>query len=168
MNKAPEGKTSAWRSPWVIAWVALILVFLGANIIMIVLAVKTNPGLVVDDYYERGQHYERTLLSKMSRDPGWLMRVDIPDDMVAGQIRSVRFFVVDRAGAPVEVEDVTFYAYRPSDSGYDFRQLMERDAAGRYRADVRFPLIGVWDVLVSVKQGGDEFNTGRRVSVARP
>ena len=168
MNKALEPKASAWRSPWVIAWLVLVLVFLTANIIMIVLAIKTNPGLVVDDYYERGQHYERTLFSKMSREPGWLMRIDVPDDLVVGQARSVRFVVVDRAGAPVEGEDVTFYAYRPSDSAYDFRRPMEREAPGRYRADIRFPLIGVWDLVVGVKEGEEELNVGQRVSVARP
>ena len=168
MNKALEPKTSAWRSPWVIAWVALVLVVLTANVTMIVLAVKTNPGLVVNDFYERGQHYERNLFSKMSRDPGWLMRIDVPDDLVVGQARSVRFVVVDRAGAPVDAEDVTFYAYRPSDSAYDFRQPMEREATGRYRADIHFPLIGVWDLVVGVNEGEEELNVGQRVSVARP
>jgi hypothetical protein len=45
---------------------------------------------------------------------------------------------------------------------------MVEEAKGRYAARVTFPLFGVWDTLVAVEQGGDEYTTGARVSVARP
>ena len=75
--------TSAWRSPWVIGWVGLVVVVLGVNLTMVVLAVATNPGLVNDNFYERGRDYEKTLMSRLARDPGWTLSADIPSDIKA-------------------------------------------------------------------------------------
>ena len=42
---ADQRKTvSAWRSPWVIAWIALVITVLGVNLTMVYLAFATNPG----------------------------------------------------------------------------------------------------------------------------
>ena len=155
----------AWKSPWVIGWVASIVIVLGVNATMVWLAIGTNPGLVVKDYYERGQHYEKTLVSKLAKDPGWLMTIDPPAEPVVGRLQPIRFSVVDKAGVPVRPDTVTFHAYRPSDASRDFSLPMKEEGPGRYRADVAFPLKGIWDLLVSVRQGGDEFNVGRRISV---
>jgi nitrogen fixation protein FixH len=160
--------SSAWRSPWVIAWVIMVVVVLGVNLTMVYLAISTNPGLVVGDYYERGQHYEHSMLSKMKRNPHWVMREDIPKDIRAGERTTVRFFVVDKAGQPVQPDRVTFYAYRPSDASRDFSAPMLEEGNGRYVTEVQFPLKGVWDTLFSVTRGSDEFNEGKRISVERP
>jgi len=74
-----SAKQSAWRSPWVIGWVAIVLTVLAVNSFMIFLAVNVNPGLVVDDYYERGQRYEENMMARMARDPGWIMNVTLPE-----------------------------------------------------------------------------------------
>ena len=98
-------KNSAWRSPWVRGWVGLILMFLVANIVMSYLAIESNPGLVVEDYYERGQDYENTVLSKIARNPGWLMRVDVPQDMAVDRPDTIRFLLVDKAGQSIGFTD---------------------------------------------------------------
>jgi nitrogen fixation protein FixH len=161
-------QTSAWRSPWVIGWVGLVVVVLGVNLTMVVLAVATNPGLVNDNYYERGQHYERTMMSRLARDPGWTLTADFPDDIRLNEPTTLRVFLVDKAGQPVSPEGVTFHAYRPSDKSMDFSAPMLEEGKGRYAARLSFPLYGVWDTLVAVRQGEDEYMTGARVSVARP
>jgi len=159
---------SAWRSPWVIGWVGLVAVVLGVNLTMVFLAIATNPGLVNDDYYERGQHYEQTMMSRRARDPGWVLRTDIPADIKANERTTLRVFLVDKAGQPVIPDGVTFFAYRPSDKAKDFSTPMVAEGDGRYAAAVSFPLFGAWDTLVAVEQGGEEYTTGMRIGVARP
>jgi nitrogen fixation protein FixH len=158
----------AWKSPWVIAWVALVLAVLGVNGTMVYLAVATNPGLVVEDYYDRGQHYERTLVSKLARDPGWEMYADVPHEIRAGETTVIRFFLTDEAGQPVAADGVEFFAYRPSDAERDFNLPMIEEGKGRYRVEVAFPLVGIWDSLMAVAHGEDEYHLGRRISVLRP
>ena len=166
---AEQHKTiSAWRSPWVIAWISLIVAVLGVNLTMVYFAISTNPGLVVEDYYERGQHYERTMVSKMALDPGWEMRADIPQDINVGEPAVIRFFLVDKAGQPLVPDGVELFGYRPSDVERDFNIPMTEQSRGRYIAEVTFPLIGVWDILIAVKSGEDEYNLGERIHVQRP
>ena len=158
----------AWKSPWVIGWLALVMTVLVVNALMVYLAVTTNPGLVVEDYYERGQAYERTMHSRSTDDPGWVMRADIPKDISAGETSPIRFFLVDEAGQPVIPESVELFVYRPSDATRDFSVPMMAEGPGRYMAQVSFPLVGVWDTLVAARRGDDEYHVGQRIEVRRP
>jgi nitrogen fixation protein FixH len=160
--------TPAWKSPWVIGWIALVVAVLGVNLTMVFLAVATNPGLVTEDFYERGQDYENTMASKLAADPGWNLHADVPADLTVGRAAFIRFFITDKAGQPVSPDGVRFFAYRPSDAAQDFDLPMTEEGPGRYRVEVAFPLLGVWDTLVSVQSGEDEYNLGKRINVKRP
>ena len=156
---------AALRNPWVIGWIALVVVVLAVNLTMVYLALATNPGLVNADYYERGRNYERTMLTRQALDPGWLIRADIPAAPLVGQAESIRVFFVDRAGQPVDPDAVVFHAYRPSDAARDFALAMRREDRGRYVVEVAFSLIGVWDTLIVARLGEGEFSVGERIRV---
>jgi nitrogen fixation protein FixH len=162
----PGAKNSAWRSPWVIGWVTIVAVVLMVNMLMVYLAIDANPGLVVEDYYERGQHYEKTMVARMEKDPGWKMQIDLSREPPLATPLPVGFSVVDKNGEPVVAEGVIFYAYRPSDADEDFSVVMVPQGPGRYLANVSFPLKGVWDTLVSVQKEGEEYHQALRVLVA--
>jgi nitrogen fixation protein FixH len=157
-------KQSAWQSPWVIGWIGLLVVFVLANMVMIYLAIDRNPGLVVDDYYDRGQNYEKNMLKRQAKDPGWKMKIVAPEYVDVGKAASFGFTLKDKQGNPVTPDAVTFYAYRPADRNQDFSVSMAQSAPGHYQADITFPLLGVWDILVSVRQGEDEYNVPHRLS----
>ncbi|MFW5723446.1 MAG: FixH family protein [Halochromatium sp.] len=157
---------SAWGSPWVIGWMGLILVVLAVNATMIALAFATNPGLVIEDYYERGRQVERTLATRRADSPGWTMSLDTPADISKGRATTVRFHVVDGVGQPVRPERVTYYAYRPSDASADFSQPMIEEAPGRYAVEVSFAMAGLWDTLVAAEIDGQEVVFDQRIGVA--
>jgi nitrogen fixation protein FixH len=163
-----NSSNSPWRNPWVLGWIGLIIVVVGVNLAMVYLAVSTNPGLVSEDFYNRGQHYEQTLVSRLAKDPGWTMRTDFPEDLRPGEPATIRVVLVDKVGQPVTPDQVTFFAYRPSDKSRDFSAPMAAEGPGRYAAQVVFPLFGAWDGLVAVRQGEDEFTTGDAIIVTRP
>lgn len=157
---------SAWRSPWFIAWIALVAVVVAVNATMITLAFVTNPGLVIDDYYERGREVERTLATRRAEAPGWTMSLDTPADVTAGEETTVRFYVVDQAGQPVRPDAVTYFAYRPSDRSADFSLPMAEEAPGRYAVAVSFDRSGLWDTLVAAETGEQEVMFDQRIGVA--
>lgn len=157
-------KQSAWRSPWVITWVGILVAFILVSGVRVFLAVDSNPGLVVDDFYERGQDYENNLLKRMARDPGWKMRIEAPRFVDIGKPARYGFSVSDSEGRPVTPDSVVFYVYRPADAAKDFSVPMQQLRPGYYQAEVSFPLLGVWDILVSASKGDDEFNVPHRVS----
>ncbi|MES9832875.1 MAG: FixH family protein [Candidatus Thiodiazotropha sp. LLP2] len=158
-------KKSAWRSPWVIAWVAMVVIFFTMNMIMIYLAVDNNPGLVVDDFYDRGQDYEKNMLKRKARDPQWKMKVKLPSKIEIGQPVLSQFTVSDKEGSPIDRDEVIFHAYRPSDADQDFSVPMQRVGPGKYEATVSFPLKGAWDTLVSIRNGEDEYQVPKRIGV---
>ena len=156
--------TSAWRSPWVIAWIGILVAFVLVSGFRIYLAVATDPGLVVEDYYERGQDYEDNLLKRLARDSGWNMQIEAPKTVDVAKPAVFGFRIKDNEGNPVNPDAVVFYVYRPADAELDFSLPMRQMAPGYYQAEVSFPLLGVWDILVSAKSGDDEVNHPYRVS----
>ncbi len=168
MTDQQQSGIPAWKSPWIIGWVLLVVTVLAVNIFMITLAFKTSPGLVNADFYERGQDYEKTLFTKRANDPGWHMKIDLPKQIIAGRQTQINFTVRDKAGVAVQPDSVTFFVYRPSDAGRDFSQPMEQVDKGLYSTEAQFVLKGFWDVLVSVRKGDDEYNVGERIVVRAP
>jgi nitrogen fixation protein FixH len=143
----------------------MVVVFFSMNMILVYMAADNNPGLVAENFYERGQDYENNMLKRLARDPGWSMRIELPKKIEVDQPVVCRFTVKDKSGAPVSPDAVTFHAYRPSSDKEDFSVPMEEVAPGIYEAQVSFPLKGAWDTLVSARQGEDEFNTPKRLGV---
>ena len=159
-----EHKQSAWRSPWVIGIGVMIVIFLAANAVMIFLATGRGPGLVVNDYYSRGQDYEQNMLKRLAKDPGWSMTIEAPGFVDVAKPSVFRYRVATKEGAAVTPDTVVLHAYRPSDAKADFSAPMTRGEDGVYQVEVSFPLKGVWDVLVSATQGEEEYSTHRRIS----
>lgn len=156
------------RNPWLIGWLGAIAVVLVANATLITLAIVTNPGLVTPDYYERGRATERAFVSRASHAPDWTVNLDTPAEVYAGRPVTIRFVLVDRRGQPVTPAAVTYCAYRPADAARDFAVPMIAEGRGRYAVTVSFPLPGVWDTLVAVRQDGAEQSYAQRITVARP
>ena len=143
----------------------MVVIFFTMNMIMIYLAIGNNPGLVVEDFYDRGQDYEKNMLKRQARDPKWKMEIDLPAKIEIGAPVLCRYRVTDIEGNPIDRDEVTFHAYRPSDAKQDFSAPMQRIGPGVYEATVSFPLKGAWDILVSIRNGEDEYQVPKRVGV---
>lgn len=159
---------SAWRSPWVWALAGIMGVTLLVNGTLITIAFLQPPGLVVEDYYEKGKSY---LYNKAQREKnlarlGWDLSLDLPrtPQLAAAQPYLVR--AVDRHGHPIEGARAEFAAYRPAEQGHDFALPMQDVGAGYYAANVDFGLPGKWDLIVTVQQGEDRLDIAERIFVS--
>nr|VFK36667.1 MAG: Nitrogen fixation protein FixH [Candidatus Kentron sp. SD]VFK40186.1 MAG: Nitrogen fixation protein FixH [Candidatus Kentron sp. SD]VFK79082.1 MAG: Nitrogen fixation protein FixH [Candidatus Kentron sp. SD] len=160
-----------WRNPWVIIWIVIISVILSVNASMIYLAMDSNPGLVVEDYYERGQNYEKTVLTRQALGRDLLLRLDMPPRITRGQPATFRFTGANKNGGPIQANAVTLHAYRPSDTAFDFSIPMTKMStttrinADSYLAEAVFSLKGIWDIVITVEQGEIEHNVPSRIVV---
>ncbi len=148
-------------------WCGLLLIFFVANGVFIYLALTNNPGLVVDNYYERGQDYENTMLSRLAANPGWEMRIELIDSPVLHQPANLRFHLSSNSGELLPPDTVRLFAYRPSNAAGDFDLPMRDLGNGVYDVDVTFPLPGVWDLLAVVIKDDAEFSEALRVHVTK-
>ena len=162
-----QSNPSAWRNPWVIGWISLVAVVLIVNIVMITLAYTTNPGLVVDDYYERGRDHEQNIRKKIAarNELGWTYSAEFPTSPRINQKELYRVSMVDKKGMPLNGCEVKLTAYRPSDAGADFTIPMTETLPGLYEANTQFPLKGLWEITVSISRGNDYYDFSRRASV---
>ena len=162
-----QGNPKGSRNPWMIALLSLIVIVVIVNITFITLAITTNPGLVTDDYYEKGLHFEETVIKRATAREalGWSYSVDFPVQPVINQSHTYRFTIVDKAGVPLSNADAIIKAYRPSDANADFSVAMNEPGPGIYEANVRFPLKGLWDITVLISHGQDDYDFTRRASV---
>lgn len=167
-DRHPSARRWTWKNPWVIGWISAVVIVLGVNITMVVLAITTNPGLIRGDYYERGRDVERTIQTRLAEGPQWTIQIDIPTDIRAETASRVRFAAVDQVGQPVRPQQVRYYAYRPSDASRDFSLPMTPVGPGLFEAPVTFPLGGIWDTVVSVRHGDQEHSFAERISVRHP
>ena len=164
-----QSSNKALRNPWVIGWLSILLLVIVVNAAFIITAFMTNPGLVDEDYYEKGKDHERTVQTKIANRArlGWQIDLKTSDKIVANKTTTIHLDLKNRDGDLIAADAVTLFAYRPSDVNADFRQQMENLAPGRFVTTIKFPLKGVWDIRATVRSGEDALDTSRRINVSQ-
>lgn len=163
-----QSNKEAWRNPWVIGWLLLLLTVLSVNIGMITTAVVTNPGLVEENYYEKGRDHEKNFQQRMEmrRTLGWAMDFKLPTVINRAEEQLYRFTVTDeKSGAAVTGATIQLTAYRPSDANADFTVPMNEIAPGIYEAKIALPLIGKWELKLNATHGEKWYDATQEIQV---
>lgn len=162
-----QANKQAFRNPWVIGWIVLVVIVFTVNAGMVTMAVVTSPGLVEEDYYERGRDHERNFQQRTEARSrlGWQVALSVPSKPIQGTPGAYSFTVADKQGQPVRNAEVVLKAYRPSDAAADFETVLAETGPGRYDAPITFALKGLWDLQVSVVHADDMYDISRRISV---
>lgn len=163
-NRFSQANSRAWRNPWVIGWISLVVVVLGVNAFMISLAFITNPGLVTEKYYEKGRDFENNMIKRMAERNAidWSMRFELPENLKVGNNDYYRFIATSKDGMPINGLKVSLQSYRPSDASADFTTELEPLGNGVYQAKLGFPLKGWWELTLKVDQGEQQYDMYRR------
>jgi len=166
MNISQSNK-EAMKNPWVLGMLLFLVTFLTANAIFIYLAFKSPPNLVVEDFYERGEHYiEAHKLAEKQKALGWTGLIMAPANTRVNQHQLYEVLLQGKHSAALILDSVTLHAYRPSDARADFSVEMVNSKPGMYGADVSFSLPGIWDVIIVATQGEHEFLVTKRFSIS--
>lgn len=169
-NRYSQENPQALRNPWVLAWIAIVVLFVTVNGIFFIVAVVTSPGLVVQDYYEQGRQYEKNALKLMAQHNAlkWETRFDTPSEILVATPDIFRFSAVDKRGLPLDDATVELQAYRPADADADFSTPMFAIGPGLYEGKISFPLPGIWDLNVNIKYNNDQLSVTRRINALVP
>ncbi|HEB93497.1 MAG TPA: nitrogen fixation protein FixH [Gammaproteobacteria bacterium] len=165
-----QDNPEAMRNPWILGGLGLVATFLTVNAVFIYFAITTSPGLVTEDYYDRGRDYEENVLKIMAAQDAlnWETKLAIPAKITIQEPDTYRFSAVDSRGIPIMDADVSVVAYRPSDADADFKVALNQAAPGQYQARIAFPLPGIWDLNITVNDGENTFTMSHRVSAQLP
>ncbi|MGE5500852.1 MAG: FixH family protein [Ignavibacteriales bacterium] len=120
-------------------------------------AIHTFPGQTVDNPYEAGIEYNRTLARKAAEaELGWSAEVARSGDVV-------QLIVLDRAGQPVDGLRVVGKLERPATEQGRKLLTLTRTAPGMYEASAR-GLTGAWDLSATAHDGaGHVFEAHKRL-----
>lgn len=162
---ADDKKNSALRSPWVYGWILLVVVVLAVNFTMIMFSRDKNPGLVNDDFYERGQDYEKNMAERLAKNLQWKSQYIFNAPIKLNVPQEIKFHLENVNGEYPQIDAIDLYVYRPADAKLDFKQDMKQIDNYTSVGTITFPAKGIWDLLVAVKIGEEEFNFGKRVFV---
>lgn len=139
--------------------VGFFVTVLAADLVMVISALDSQPGLVADHPYERGLAHD-ALLAEEARQAGlhWQIAVDQQD-------RRLTVAVVDGQGAPLAADHVALRLVRPAEAGLDRTLDLRPVAAGRWQADLAAVPAGQWEVAVAVFRGTDRLDSLERLVI---
>jgi hypothetical protein len=137
-----EAKAAPWYRfsfMWLVVALPLVSVVLGIG--LLVVAIRTDDGLVADDYYRRGK--EINLVLARDRAAAALgLSADLEIDAVTGLVRA-RLRSTRGAEMPAQIELKFMHATR---AGFDQTLALARTPAGFYQAGAGALAPGRWDV----------------------
>jgi nitrogen fixation protein FixH len=141
----------------------IMLAFFGivvaVNVLMAVAASSTWTGLVVANSYVASQEFQaREDAARVQRELGWRPALRV----LAGRIQLT---IIDSAGKPVELGEVTAQVNRPVGGREDRTLDLRRGADGAYEAPLALAP-GVWELTVTAPQSpAGPFHLRQRISV---
>lgn len=159
----------AWKNPFVIGWATILVVVLVVNFFMVSMAIITNPGLVIDDYYAQGKRMDVVLAEQKKMEQiGWKLNVDMPI-MSEGKSVPIKLVIRDKSDNTFDVDTAILYFYRPSDRNLDGQiTMVKANSIGEYEQQFSLPLKGKWDLIMEVTKGDIRYNIGRSIMVQDP
>jgi uncharacterized protein len=139
--------TEPWyRVPFVWLVVVLPLTAVVASFVSLALAVRSDTGLVEDDYYKRGLEINRLLdRDRAAAARGLESRLDL--DAARHELR-LRLSERGHEAMPDNVELKLMHATR---AGFDKTLVLPRRPDGTYRAPLPAFIPGHWDVQLSAQ-----------------
>jgi nitrogen fixation protein FixH len=159
MQRAPDAERGRWI-PW--TFVGFFLVVFAVNGALVWFALSSWTGLETTNSYERGLVYNRALKAEKEQAAlGWRAGFGFKQTGVRQGMLELR--LQGRDAAPLEGAKVDAEIVRPTQEGYDFDLALEEQAPGRYRAAVRVPLPGQWEVRLAARARGEVYRLSPRI-----
>lgn len=152
------------KNPLVIFWFVILAVVLAVNFFMISTAIMTNPGLVSENYYDKGKNYDQVLADRAHMQSlGWKTQLNIPS-IYTEKMFSVAIAPIDAQGRLLTLENATLYFYRPLEKRQDLVYPMTK-VGDQWQTQAKLPLKGNWDVLVEYFAEGERYIETAKVLV---
>ncbi|WP_296670160.1 FixH family protein [Sulfuricaulis sp.] len=165
-KKDKEQSIRWYREPFVWLLIALPLTAVIASFITLGLAIRSDDGVVEDDYYRRGKEINLVLArDQAAATRGLQGRVELDD---AKNQMQLRLTVRERSAIPDNVELKFLHATR---SGIDRVLILARQSGGLYQAPLPELAQGHWNVQLAAQDWrlvGSLFVPGARGFDLRP
>lgn len=130
-----------YKEPWPWFLMGLPLAAVVAGIATLIVAVRSDDGLVIDEYYKQGLGINKLLArQEMASKMGLEATVSMFDNKLSVTLKGDVGVVLP--------ERIQLVLSRPTRAGEDTGLALNRVADGRYEGALKSPSLGHWNVLV--------------------
>ncbi len=142
-----HGEKSVWyREPYVWLLIAIPACAVVAGFVTLALAIATDDGLVVDDYYWQGKQINR-VLSRDRAAATHALSADLSFDYARGMVQA-QLHARETASLPPRVRLALLHATR---AGFDRRLELDRTPKGNYYSTLPALAPGHWYVQLEAE-----------------
>lgn len=143
-----------WRPLVIIAGLTVVII---VNGFLFYFANHDFPGIVENDYYDKGVYYNEYLdRLKEQKARGWQLNLGWVAEPVTGKPATLRCVVKDKSGQPIRGAIVNVKLMRPGEPAADQRLVLQEVGPGDYQGTVTLPRPGNWDLLLKMHKGKDQ------------
>lgn len=141
-------------------FVAFFGVILLVNIIMVFLAVKTQPELQTENAYEKGLKYNQAAdISLKEKQLGYKGNIKIKS--LSGNRIELIFNYKNKNSEKITKAEVSAIIYRNSADAEDINLKLKEINGGGYQAEVALPKSGSWQIQITANDGKFTYITSK-------
>jgi len=146
--------------PWI--FVIFFSTFIIVDIVYIVIAEKTWRGLAIENGYQKGLKYNKTIEAlREQKKLGWKMDIKYQVIKIKNGFLVVNLF--DKNNQKIIDANLIANIRRPVQEGKDFSVNLKFNLSTQsYDSAVEFPMIGQWTVEVVARKGDDVYQDFKR------
>jgi nitrogen fixation protein FixH len=136
---------------WPVLLVALLVVGVGANLVLLVVATGDPSFAVERDYYRKGMEWDRTLAQRQADARlGWTLSCEVHGGTVEVALRGA-------AGAPVPGATVSLEGFHNARATQIVTAVLADAGEGTYRARAPIARPGLWELRFRAVRGNDVY-----------
>jgi len=149
---------------WPAAVIGALVVTVGANIAIFVLANDSDKAVVEPNYYEKAVAWDSTMAQgRRNESLGWSIRATLTPSGEGARLHAI---LADRGGASLSGATIRVEAIHNSDAARRVEGTLRDAGGGAYDADLPFRHAGLWELRFTVERGGERFTGDLRQELA--
>jgi nitrogen fixation protein FixH len=138
---------------WPLFIIALLVSGAGANVALMVIAMRDPSFAVEPDYYQKALRWDDAMAQERENAAlGWSVELGV-DAATRSEPTRIALRVSDRDGAPVEHATVQVTAFHNARASQIMAATLAPTRGGRYSAPLPLDRAGLWELRVRVEQG---------------
>jgi nitrogen fixation protein FixH len=142
---------------WPVIVVALLMVGVGANVGLMLVAAGDASFAVEPDYYQKALRWDETMAQETRNAAlGWSVVAAFEPAARPGEVK-LTARVNDRMGRAIEGARVLVETFHSARASHVLAAALVPEAAGRYAATLPLGRPGIWEVRLRVERGDQVF-----------
>lgn len=139
----------------------VIIIGLSAIVGSIFIGKIVFDGKVVENPYETALRYDETMALRSK------LILEMENRRLSVGENDIIFILSDSLGMPITDPKIKLMISRPYTTAYDKEYHVSMIEKGKYRAKIRFPLYGHWDIMIKFNYEQRHVNLKKRIYVEK-